>query len=121
MRLGTLINRIRRAINVLLDSEPCTETPNSGNLEPSVSQSPQPWNEFPTLSSQPGVQCPRCQCRIEVLIPVLLSGMPIRCQNCSLELTVNQEKSADSMTALKKLHDEFEAASDMLNKATGKN
>lgn len=126
MRLSNFTTRIKKAINVLLAPEPIAETLPSVNMESPISleltinQDTPPDNQPQHLSAQPGIQCPRCQCRIEILIPVLLSSMPIRCQNCSLELTVNQEKSADSMTALKKLHGDFEIASDMLNKATGK-
>jgi DNA-directed RNA polymerase subunit RPC12/RpoP len=117
-----LINRIKRAIEVLCAPEPITESlPNADSkpLPDITEQSAQPWNHPPTLSAQPGIQCPRCQHRIEVSIPVLLSGMPIYCQNCSLELTINREKSADSIDAMNKLHNNFEKASEMLDKAKG--
>lgn len=78
----------------------------------------QGWTRPPTLSAQPGIECPCCQCRIEILIPVLLSGMPIRCPSCSLELKVDREKSADSLAALEKLHGNFAKASEMMDKAT---
>ncbi len=84
------------------------------------SPAPQTWRQAPVMSAQPGVQCPRCQTRFEVQIPVLLSGMPLACPACGLELRVNREKSNDSLAALEKLHGNFEKATEMMNRAKGK-
>jgi hypothetical protein len=81
---------------------------------------PQTWRQAPVMSAQPGIQCPRCQTRFEILIPVLLSGMPLCCPGCGLELKVNREKSEESLAALEKLHGNFEKATEMMNRAKGK-
>lgn len=122
MRLGfKLLSRIRKACAVLLgrDEAPGVapgEESGAAVRETIRSPSPPP----PTLSARPGIACPRCAFHIEIPIPVLLSGMPIQCPGCALKLVVNQEKSADSLAALQKLHGDFETASEQLKAATGK-
>lgn len=107
--------RLKKAIAVLFGRD---EAPKA---EPVVSAEPTraPY-QSPTLSAKPGIQCPRCAFHIEISIPVLLSGMPIQCPSCALKLSVNQEKSADSLVALRKLQGDFEIASDQMQAATGK-
>ena len=55
------------------------------------------------ISRTPGLTCPECGYRIQVSIPMLLSGQPIVCAACSLVLHVEQEKSAAALGALKQL------------------
>lgn len=113
MAIGSkLARRLKKAVAVLFGREE-EPTPQPAAAEPAPPPSP-------TLSAKPGVQCPRCAFHIEISIPVLLSGMPIQCPSCALKLTVNQEKSADSLSALRKLQGDFDVAADQMRAATGK-
>jgi hypothetical protein len=55
------------------------------------------------ISRTPGLTCPECGYRIQVSIPLLLTGQPLVCAGCSLVLHVEQEKSAAALGALKQL------------------
>lgn len=118
MAIGSeLSRRLKKAVAVLFGRE---EEPKAEPAATAGEPAPSPSNPSPTLSAKPGIQCPRCAFHIEISIPVLLSGMPIQCPNCALKLTVNQEKSADSLAALRKLQGDFDIATDQMQAATGR-
>lgn len=68
-----------------------------------------------TISKEPGLACPKCQNKIKISIPMLLTGQPIVCPNCLLELRIDTEKSLESLKALKKLQNDFEKAERIKN------
>ena len=72
-------------------------------------------NIVTTLSKDPGLTCPQCQNKIKISIPMLLTGQPIVCQNCFLTLSIDNEKSSESLNALKKLQTDFEKAEKIKN------
>ena len=51
----------------------------------------------------PGLDCPICHFRITMTIPMLLSGDPVYCPRCSLELRVDQEESSGVLKEVSKL------------------
>lgn len=106
--LTRLMDRMRKAFAVLIGKE-----------QPAAPAAPPKPARPATLSARPGVKCPRCTCHIEVSIPVLLSGMPLQCPACALQLNVHPEKSADSLSALRKLQGDFDIAAEQMKAATG--
>ena len=65
------------------------------------------------VKQQPGLSCPRCQFRIQIPIPILLSGEPIQCPQCFLTLSVDRENSKASLSELKKLSDTLQKAEEI--------
>ncbi len=57
------------------------------------------------IKQVPGLDCPQCGFRIQVSIPMLLSGEPIICPSCGLKLSVDQEKSRTCLYELRKVND----------------
>jgi predicted amidophosphoribosyltransferase len=53
------------------------------------------------LTEPPGVPCPQCQAPIRLTIAKLLTGTPIFCSECGLQLTVDSEGSTAAMDAVK--------------------
>ena len=58
----------------------------------------------------PGLDCPQCGFRIQVSIPMLLSGEPIICPACGLKLSADQEKSQACLNELRKVNDAIQKA-----------
>ncbi|MGL5196671.1 MAG: hypothetical protein ACRC8Y_24025 [Chroococcales cyanobacterium] len=54
---------------------------------------------------QHGIPCPECSFVIPTTMPMLLSGEPIVCPMCRLNLHVDREKSADSLNLVRQLHE----------------
>jgi len=71
------------------------------------------------ISRTPGLKCPECGYRIQVSIPMLLSGQPLVCAQCSLVLHVEQEKSAAVLGALKQLDVSLNQAQQKQKEAVG--
>lgn len=69
-------------------------------------------------STVPGMPCPNCETSIVIDPMVLLSGTPITCAACGLELHVNMEKSAETLSALSAYLKEFESAEQHLDSKT---
>ncbi len=69
------------------------------------------------ISRQPGLLCPKCSSRIQITIAMLLSGQPVYCTTCFLELTIDTDKSRDSLEALKKLDTDFKKAEEMVKQS----
>jgi hypothetical protein len=65
-------------------------------------------------SRQPGLTCPKCSYRIQITIPMLLSGQPVICSQCFLRLDIDRSSSKESLLALEKLHADFERAKEMI-------
>jgi len=51
-----------------------------------------------------GIPCPECKFTIPTTIEILLSHNPITCPMCGLVLHIDAEKSAESLNAISKLH-----------------
>ena len=66
------------------------------------------------VSHEPGLSCPKCRFRIQIGIPMLLSGQPVICPKCFLRLDVDREQSKESLQALEKLQAEFGRAQKMM-------
>ncbi len=66
-----------------------------------------------TISPQPGIPCPKCGYKIQVSIPLLLSGESVTCPSCLLQLNVDKNKSSESLAALNKLQEGMEKAGKM--------
>ena len=56
-------------------------------------------------STQQGIPCPECSFVIPTTMPMLLSGEPIVCPMCGLNLHVDREKSADSLNLVRQLYE----------------
>lgn len=54
---------------------------------------------------QHGVPCPECSFVIPTTMPMLLSGEPIVCPMCGLNLHVDREKSAESLKLVGQLNE----------------
>ncbi|MFP5270678.1 hypothetical protein [Coleofasciculus sp.] len=67
--------------------------------------------------SAPGLPCPECNFRIPMYIELLLSGSPIHCPACGLKLTVDREKSSESIAALEKLDLGLKQAQERIDEA----
>jgi hypothetical protein len=48
----------------------------------------------------PGLECPNCKQLIKISIQSLLSGLPIPCPHCGLELSVDKNKSKETLEIL---------------------
>lgn len=55
------------------------------------------------LTEPPGVPCPRCRSPIRLTIDKLLSGTPVYCSECGLQLTLDAAASAEGLDAVRKL------------------
>lgn len=66
------------------------------------------------IAKEPGLLCPRCSSRIQVTIPMLLSGQPVYCTKCFLELTVDTQKSQEALNALQKLQSGLDQANEIM-------
>jgi hypothetical protein len=95
--MGFLQNTIKRIFGFLrrgTDDAKATEIPKrNGQKSPAVE-----------ISRAPGLTCPECGYRIQVSIPMLISGQPLVCTGCSLVLHVEQDRSAAALNALKQLN-----------------
>ena len=58
----------------------------------------------------PGMSCPQCGQPILVDPQQLLSGAPIGCTACGLELRVNREQSAETLAALEAYLEQLQQA-----------
>ena len=56
------------------------------------------------ISRQPGLSCPECGTKLVISMETLLNYEPVQCFNCGLELTIDQEKSKQSIESLRKLN-----------------
>ncbi|MCR9244621.1 MAG: CSL-type zinc finger protein [bacterium] len=56
----------------------------------------------------PGMPCPQCGQRIVIEAAALLSGQPIQCASCGLELRVNTEQSKETLDALRSYMGRYE-------------
>jgi transcription elongation factor Elf1 len=65
-------------------------------------------NRRHNLTEPPGVPCPECGAVIHFTIEKLLSARPVYCSDCGLKLTLEVQKSQESLAALKRLNDAFE-------------
>ncbi len=54
---------------------------------------------------QHGVPCPECSFVIPTTMPMLLSGEPIVCPMCGLNLHVDRDKSAESLKLVRQLYE----------------
>lgn len=57
------------------------------------------------ISRQPGLSCPECGTRLMITMESLINYEPVQCHTCGLELTIDQEKSKQSIESLRKLQD----------------
>ena len=64
---------------------------------------------------KPGLDCPKCQFRITISIPELLSGGAIICPICQLQLTVDKENSHHCLQKLKELQGSIDQAEKVKN------
>jgi hypothetical protein len=71
----------------------------------------------PSAGFTPGLNCPRCATRFPVTIPQLLSGQPIFCPSCKLQLNLDRSKSSQALESLNKLQNDFEIAQEMVRKS----
>lgn len=62
------------------------------------------------VPAQPGLNCPRCDTKIHISIPQLLSVSPVICPACFLQLSIDTEKSKQSLDALRKLQNDLDKA-----------
>lgn len=76
-----------------------------------------PYEVATEISNTPGLICPQCRHRIAISIPMLLSGQPIFCTNCLLELRVDATRSQESLGALQKLQGDFSRAEEMMRQS----
>ena len=63
------------------------------------------------ISRKPGLSCPRCEARMPISIPMLLSGEPIYCPDCKLKIEVDRDKSSKTLGSLEKLNSRLNHAS----------
>ncbi len=77
-----------------------------------------PTAETAPTQGQPGLVCPQCAFRIQITIPMLLSGQPIYCTQCFLEFRVDNQKSQESLSALHKLQSDFHKAEEIIKQNT---
>lgn len=59
---------------------------------------------------QPGLDCPRCSFRMTIAMQMLLSGEPITCPSCRLQLHVDREKSKFCLQKLQELKSALDRA-----------
>lgn len=52
----------------------------------------------------PGLDCPQCGFRIQMTIEMLLNSSSICCGNCSLELSIDKDKSGPALNSLKEAY-----------------
>lgn len=52
------------------------------------------------------IPCPSCGAPLPLPVESVLSGTPIGCQFCGLELTVQKQASQDALAALGRWHEE---------------
>jgi len=57
------------------------------------------------ISRQPGLSCPECGTKLIISMESLINYEPVHCHNCGLELTIDEEKSKQSIDSLRKLQD----------------
>ncbi|MCK5002572.1 MAG: hypothetical protein KAS57_06085 [Gammaproteobacteria bacterium] len=69
----------------------------------------------PVVSHDPGLNCPQCSYKIKINMEVLMSGSPIVCPACGLELGVDQEKSKGCINELRKVSDAIQKAEEAKN------
>jgi DNA-directed RNA polymerase subunit RPC12/RpoP len=55
------------------------------------------------ISRRPGLSCPECRTKLVISMESLVNYEPVRCHGCGLELTIDQEKSKQSIESLRKL------------------
>ena len=67
------------------------------------------------ISHDPGLICPQCNNKIQVSIPMLLSGQSFHCNKCFLQISIDKDKSSDSLIALNKLQENFNVANKIIN------
>lgn len=60
-----------------------------------------------TARPAPGMPCPECGTAITIDTMQLLAGMTISCAACGLKLEIDQKKSADTLSVLKRFMKEF--------------
>jgi len=65
-------------------------------------------NRRHNLTKPPGIPCPECGATIHFTIEKLLSARPVFCSDCGLKLTLEVQKSQESLEALRRLNDAFE-------------
>ena len=61
----------------------------------------------------PGLDCPRCEQRIDVSVQALLGAAPIKCKGCGLELSIDWEASDQAIQALRVYHEALKKAEAM--------
>lgn len=52
----------------------------------------------------PGLQCPKCNNKISISLNDLLFQKDIQCPHCLLKLTMDREKSKETINAMDKLN-----------------
>ena len=60
-----------------------------------------------------GIPCPECNFVIPTTFEMLLSGHPIVCPMCALELNVDMEKSVESLKLIKQLQTSIQNVEDV--------
>ncbi|WP_299398375.1 hypothetical protein [Pelagibius sp.] len=71
-------------------------------------------------ATQPGeIPCPSCSRPLPLPVAAVLSGQPIVCAGCGLELTAQRETSREALDALGRWYEETGAARDMAASAAG--
>mgnify|MGYP002641958475 CR=1 FL=1 len=80
---------------------------------------PEPKEETPEveISRQPGLSCPECGIKLVISMESLINYQPVQCYNCGLELTIDQEKSKQSIDSLRKLQEGLSQAEKVKNEA----
>ena len=69
---------------------------------------------------QPGeIPCPSCGRMLPLPVAAVLSGQPIVCAGCGLELTAQRETSREALDSLGRWYEETGAARDMAASAAG--
>ncbi|GMQ28705.1 hypothetical protein [Algoriphagus confluentis] len=62
------------------------------------------------VARQPGLSCPECGTKLVISIASLINYEPVLCHGCGLELTIDQEKSRQSIESLRRLQDGLDQA-----------
>lgn len=60
-----------------------------------------------------GIPCPECSFVIQTTFEMLLSGTPIICPMCALQLNVDMEKSVESLKLIKQLQTSIQNVEDV--------
>lgn len=67
--------------------------------------------------ADPGFPCPECQSHIHIEMAMLFMGVPIKCKNCGLQISLDKNTSHKGLQAIKELEDGLNKAEAVKNAA----